>query len=193
MPRLRSVAILPKAVTDPASTPRRLRQLLDALEAGDREALGDCFAQFGDLVYRCALRLTGSRADAEDVTQDVFVRLPSVVAGFAGSADQFPSWLRRVAVRAALTRMRGGRRRREVSTDDVAALITTPADTLERLSLEAALGRLTPEHRAVFLLKEVEGYDHGEVAELMGISVANSEVRLHRARLHLRELLRGSR
>jgi RNA polymerase sigma factor (sigma-70 family) len=144
-------------------------------------------------VFRTARRLTGSRADAEDVTQDVFVRLASTADGFVGTAEQFPGWIRRVAVRAALMRMRGGRRRREVDVDGVAALVTRTDDLLARLTLETALERLSEEHRTVFLLKEVEGYDHAEIAELVGITVANSEVRLHRARRQLRELLRGSR
>jgi RNA polymerase sigma-70 factor (ECF subfamily) len=64
---------------------------------------------------------------------------------------------------------------------------------LERMSIDSALDRLSDDHRTVFLLKEVEGYDHAEIAELLGISTANSEVRLHRARRQLRDLLRGSR
>jgi RNA polymerase sigma-70 factor (ECF subfamily) len=89
--------------------------------------------------------------------------------------------------------LRGGRRRREVSVDGVASLIARPDHALERLSIEAALEQLSDEHRTVFLLKEVEGLDHAEIAELLGITVANSEVRLHRARRQLRDFLRGSR
>ena len=62
-------------------------------------ALGELFTLHGDLVYRAALRLTGSRADAEDVTQELFVRLPGAVRGFTGTAANFPGWIRRVAVR----------------------------------------------------------------------------------------------
>jgi RNA polymerase sigma-70 factor (ECF subfamily) len=123
----------------------------------------------------------------------VFVKLALAVAGFTGDFTQFPAWLRRIAVRASLMRLRTGRRRREMDTEDVAALVSASDAVLDRLSIEAALQRLSVEHRTVFLLKEVEGYDHREIAELVGISVANSEVRLHRARRHLRELLGGSR
>ena len=156
-------------------------------------ALGEVFAEYGDLVYRAALRLTGSRADAEDVTQEVFVRLSDALRGFTGTAGNFPGWLRRVAVRQALVHLRGSRRRREVSVESVSALTMRADAALERLSIDAALARLPDDHRTVFLLKEVEGYDHAEIAELLGISTANSEVRLHRARRQLRELLRGSR
>jgi RNA polymerase sigma-70 factor, ECF subfamily len=75
----------------------------------------------------------------------------------------------------------------------VAAMLTSPSGALERLTLDAALAKLSDDHRTVFLLKEVEGYDHAEIGELLGITTANSEVRLHRARRQLRELLRGSR
>lgn len=176
-------------VPDPAT----LRAQLSALAGGDRDALARLYAGYGSLVFRTARRLTGNRADAEDVTQDVFVRLASTADGFVGVAEQFPGWIRRVAVRASLMRMRGGRRRREVDVEGIAALVSRPDDLLARLTLETALERLSDEHRTVFLLKEVEGYDHAEIAELVGITVANSEVRLHRARRQLRDLLRGSR
>jgi RNA polymerase sigma-70 factor (ECF subfamily) len=172
---------------------RGFRAHLERIEAGDTTALGDLFVEYGDLVYRSALRLTGSAADAEDVTQDVFVRLPGALGGFTGSAANFGAWIRRVAVRQALMHLRTGRRRREVDVDAVASLFARPDGAIERMTIDAALARLSDEHRTVFLLKEVEGYDHAEIAELLGISVANSEVRLHRARRQLRELLRGSR
>lgn len=155
--------------------------------------LGALYGEFGALVFRTARRLTGCRADAEDVTQDVFVRLGVMSVGFTGGAEQFPGWLRRIAVRTSLMRLRSGRRRREASAESVAALVARPDGALERITLDAALERLSDEHRTVFLLKEVEGYGHAEIAELLGITVANSEVRLHRARRQLRDLLRGSR
>jgi RNA polymerase sigma factor (sigma-70 family) len=181
------------AVTSDAESALLFRKRLDLVEARDMAALGELFTVHGDLVYRTALRLTGSRPDAEDVTQELFVRLPGAVRGFTGTAANFPGWIRRVAVRAALMHLRGGLRRREVNVEGVAALMATPDRTLERLTIDAALYRLSEEHRTVFLLKEVEGYDHAEIAELLGISTANSEVRLHRARRQLRDLLRGSR
>lgn len=178
---------------DDAGADEALRRRLAALARGEGDELSALYAEHGDMVFRTARRLTGNRADAEDVTQEVFVRLALTVAGFMGDAAQFPAWLRRIAVRASLMRMRSGRRRREVDVEGVAALVSGPDHTLDRLSLEAALARLSADHRTVFLLKEVEGYDHREIAELVGISVSNSEVRLHRARRHLRELLGGSR
>lgn len=170
-----------------------LRERLDRVRLGDAGALGELFIEFGDLVYRAALRLTRSGADAEDVAQDVFVRLPEALGGFTGTAEQFAGWIRRVVVRQSLMHLRGGRRRREVSVEAVAELFAIDDEAAERLTIDAALARLSDEHRLVFLLKEVEGYEHREIAELLDISVANSEVRLHRARRQLREFLRGSR
>jgi RNA polymerase sigma factor (sigma-70 family) len=187
---LSSVAATVTPDDDPGTA---LRLRLDRIQANDIPALAELFTEFGDVVYRAALRLTASRPDAEDVTQEVFVRLPGALRGFTGTAANFPGWIRRVAVREALVLMRKGRRRREVGVESVAALISAPDDTIDRLSIAAALARLSEEHRTAFLLKEVEGYNHAEIAELLGISVANSEVRLHRARRQLRELLGGSR
>jgi RNA polymerase sigma-70 factor (ECF subfamily) len=169
------------------------RVQLEAIAAGDRDALETLVVELGDLVYGTVLRLMASRADADDLTQEIFIGLAKTVAGFTGTTDQFPAWLRRIAVRAALMRLRSGRRRREVDVDAVATLVSRADDVLARVTLETALARLSDEHRAVFLLKEVEGYGHLEIAELLGISVANSEVRLHRARRQLRDLLRDSR
>ena len=173
--------------------PARLRHRLERVAAGDTAALGELFVEFGDMVFRAAHRLTGSQADAEDVTQELFLRLPAAMRGFTGDTSSFPGWIHRVAVRQTLMLMRSGRRRREVDVDDVASLLAPSDDTLNRLALESALARLSIEHRTVFLLKEVEGFSHVEIAELVGISVSNSEVRLHRARRELRDMLRGSR
>lgn len=181
------------SLADDADPPRALRERIALARQGDRDALGELFLGFGDDVFRSALRLTGSSADAEDVTQDVFVRLPSALGGFTGPSEMFGPWIRRVAVRQALMHLRSGRRRREVTVEGVANLFAATDDLVGRLTIAAALQRLSDEHRVVFLLKEVEGYEHREIAELLEISVANSEVRLHRARRELRELLRGSR
>ena len=166
---------------------------MERIHSGDLDALGELFEEHGTLVYRAALRLTGHAADAEDVTQEVFLRLPTALRGFTGTERNFPGWIRRVAVRQALMSLRSGRRRREVGVEGLTALFSPADGTAERLTLDAALARLSPDHRTVFLLKEVEGYDHGEIAELLGISTANSEIRLHRARRQLRDLLEGSR
>lgn len=176
-----------------AEDPLVFRTRLDRVVAGDVSALGELFVSHGDLVFRTARRLTGSSADAEDVVQDLFLRLPHALEGFTGGVSSFAAWIRRVAVRQALMQLRAGRRRGEVSVDAIAMLVAPAEDVAGRLSIVDALARLSDEHRAVFLLKEVEGFAHSEIAEILNISVANSEIRLHRARRQLRDLLRGSR
>lgn len=173
-----------------------LPALLALVRGGDRPALAAIYDRFGSDAYSAAFRITRSREDAEDAVQETFVRLAGALRSYTGGSPSFGPWLRRVAVRQALMLLRSGRRRREADVADVMSLVAAPSavhGALDRLSMDAALARLSEEQRTVFLLKEVEGYAHAEIAELLDISVAASEVRLHRARRQLRELLRGSR
>ena len=159
---------------------------------GERDALGELYSAFATSVYASAHRLLGERADAEDVTHELFVGLPRILAGWDAARGSLGPWLRRVSVRLALMRLRSGRRRREVDVGAVASLVARPDEPHERLTMAHALERLSEEQRVVFLLKEIEGYSHAEIATLLEISVRNSEVRLFRARQALRAFL-GSR
>jgi len=174
-------------------TPADEPSLVAAVLRGDREALGALYDAFASTAYAAAYRLLGERSDAEDVTQELFVRLPQTLAGWDATRGTLGPWLRRVVVRLSLMRLRSARRRREVGVDAVIAAIAPGADTHDRLTLEQALARLPDEQRVVFLLREVEGYAHAEIAALLEISARNSEVRLFRARQALRALLGGSR
>ena len=160
---------------------------------GDGESLAILYAQHGTAVYSAALRLLRDEQDAEDVIQEMFVRLPVTLAGYDAARGLLGPWLRRVAVRLALMRLRGNRRRREVGAIEVAALLARDDSAIDRLTIEDALRRLSSDQRTVFLLKEVEGYEHREIAALLDISVSASEVRLYRARVALRALLGSSR
>jgi RNA polymerase sigma-70 factor (ECF subfamily) len=173
--------------TDPAATVRRARD-------GEPGALGELYAAHAAAVMALAYRLTGSRADAEDVLHDVFLGLPEALRRY-DERGSFESWLKRVAARAALTRMRSAGRRREVALDDEAEPSRrAEAEAVEpRLALERALARLPDGLRAVFVLKEVEGRPHAEVAGLLGITQGASEVRLCRAVKTLRGYLRSDR
>jgi RNA polymerase sigma-70 factor, ECF subfamily len=173
--------------------------LLDRLRAGDADALAELFARHGERAYATAYRLTCSVDDARDVVQDVWVALPEAAATYEGRGS-FEGWLNRIVVRTALLRLRSARRRRETSLPDDDTSPATPsaprADApdavLDRMAIEQALAAL-PEHlRAVFVLREVEGYTHAEIAELLGLRKGTSEVHLFRARQRLRALLRGS-
>ena len=173
--------------------PPEERELVARTMRGDEEAFGVLYARHAPGAYAAAYRLLGGNADAEDVVQELFLALPGTLSGYDSTRGPLGAWLRRVAVRLALMRLRAVRRRRETDAESVAALLARDDAALERLSIEAALARLNEDQRTVFLLKEVEGYEHREIAALLDISVANSEVRLFRARQALRALLGGSR
>jgi len=169
------------------SDPPTQRDLLDRTAAGDADALAELYRRHGAAVHAVAYRLTASAADADDVLQDVFVGLPEALRRYDGHGS-FGGWIRRVAARAALMRMRRSTRRGEVALEDDASA-AAPADPAARVDIERALAALAPGLRAVFVLREVEGYSHAEIAGIMGLRAGTSEVRLHRARQRLRELL----
>lgn len=169
------------------------RLIVDGVIDGDSASLAKLYARHGTAAYGAALRLLRDVQDAEDVIQEMFVRLPVTLAGYDSARGTIGPWLRRVAVRLALMRLRSIKRRREVGVVEVAALLARDDALLDRMTIEDALRRLNDDQRTVFLLKEVEGYDHREIAELLGISISASEVRLYRARVALRALLGSSR
>jgi RNA polymerase sigma-70 factor (ECF subfamily) len=98
-------------------------------------------------------------------------------------------WLKRVTVRVALTRLRRARARREVALDGAPAVAGRSSEATDMISLADAMASLPPPLRAVVVLKEIEGYSHEEIGELLGISRGASEVRLHRAMRRLRARL----
>lgn len=165
--------------------------LLEAVRSGDPEALAALYREHGGALYRLAYRLTGTREDAEDVVHDVFVGLPEALAHYE-ERGKFPSWLQRVTARVALIRLRGRRRRREVSLElgDQGA---GPSAGSDAGALESAVNGLPDRLRVVVMLREVEGYSHREVAELLGISVPASRVRAARGLALLRRALEDGR
>jgi RNA polymerase sigma-70 factor (ECF subfamily) len=144
-------------------------------------------------VYALCLRLTADTAAAEELTQDAFVRAWEGLGSFRGESA-FSSWLYRLTVNVVLLRLRAGRRRsaRVVSTADPAILEPPAGDAGgpgAGLDLERAVARLPPGAREVFVLHDVEGYRHEEIARLVGIAVGTSKAQLFRARRLLREAL----
>lgn len=159
-----------------------------AAAAGQRDALGELYRRHRAAVHRVAYSITGSLHDAEDVLQDVFVGLPRALRRYE-ETGRFESWLKRIAARAALMRLRRNRRR-VPPLDFVRPGWLDQTDTLvQRLDLREALRVMKPKLRVVFVLREIEGYSHGEIAELLGISDAASRVRHHRAWKDLRKRL----
>jgi RNA polymerase sigma-70 factor, ECF subfamily len=167
---------------------RSVKELVERTRDGDVESLGALFDRFAPEVHRVAFYLTASRDDADDVVQDVFVGLPEALRGL-GDTDRMAPWLRRVTARTALMRMRTERRRGRWEAAGAREEAGPAPATIDKVALMIALAQLPPVLRAVFVLKEIEGYSHAEIASLLTISIANSEVRLHRARRMLRARL----
>jgi RNA polymerase sigma-70 factor, ECF subfamily len=182
--------------------------LVERLRDGDTTSLSLLMSRYGDRVYRLARGICRCEADAEEVTQDVFLTLARSAAGFEGRAGLW-TWLYRVATNAALMKRRGKRYEVEVPLDDdlpqflpdghragaraflVHDWSADPEEALQRgearAILERALDRLPAEYRAVVVLRDVEGLSNEEVAEVVGETVACIKSRLHRARMALRE------
>lgn len=170
--------------------------LVARAQAGDQTAFRDLYRQHAGRVYALCLRLTGDGRDAEERTQDVFVRLWDKLRSFRGESA-FSSWLHRLAVNVVLNERRTtGRREKRVmpaETPDEVAGAQHSATLHERpilaIDLERAIAELPDGAREVFVLYDIEGYAHGEIAALTGIAEGTSKAQLFRARRLLREKL----
>ena len=160
-------------------------------QSGDTRAFERLYRLHVTRVHTLARRMVPD-ADAEELTQDVFVRAWRALGDFRGEA-RISTWLHRIAVNVVLEhRRRTARRLRRVEpVDDLDRLgASTPApDAGLDLDLRAALERLPPGARAVFILHEVEGFTHEEIAEMGGVTTGTTKTQLHRARRLLREAL----
>ena len=157
--------------------------LVPAVRAGDMMALGVLYKQTAAVVYGSAYRCVNSEQEAEDVLQDVFLGLPEALRGYV-EKGKFLSWLRAVTIRMSLMRMRAQQRLREDPLDlaaDVPADANARVRPIQRIAAREAIRRLPDSLRVVFMLKEVEGYSHAEIGELLGIKPAASAARLSRA------------
>jgi RNA polymerase sigma-70 factor (ECF subfamily) len=176
--------------------------LIDACRRGQTEAFGMLVRRYQDRLYPTVLRLTGSAEDAHDLLQETFLRAYRKLSLFQGESS-FYTWVYRIAVNLALSdrrRRKSARSAVDLSgretfdpADDPAQ--TDPAGPLERAERDArvqdALSTLAPDHRAVVVLKDLDGLRYEEIAELLNIPVGTVRSRLHRARNELRLLLHG--
>jgi RNA polymerase sigma-70 factor (ECF subfamily) len=168
---------------------------LDALvreaQRGETAAFEAIYRRFAARVHTLCLRLCADGCRAEELTQDVFVRTWRNIDTFRWESS-FETWLYRVAVNQALTALRSHRRRAswELLTDDPSAVAgpSRQAHPGRALDLEKAIAALPHGARTVFVLHDVEGYRHGEIAKLMGLAEGTCKAQLHRAR----RLLRGT-
>ena len=161
-------------------------------QAGDQAAFREIYHQELGRVYALCLRLAGDRTEAEELTQDVFVRAWERLASFRGESA-FSSWLHRLAVNTVLEARRKRRRReaRVLVVEDPAVLERPGVEARPglRIDLERAIATLPEGAREVFLLHDVEGYGHAEIAGLCGIAEGTSKAQLFRARRLLRKAL----
>lgn len=151
-------------------------------------------------VFALCLRMTGSAAEAEDLTQEAFLQVFRKIHTFRGESA-FSTWLHRLAVNLVLMRFRkksvglvsleenseseGAQPTKEIGVSDQALL-----GTLDRLDLQRAIAQLPPGYQQTFLLHDVLGYEHHEIALRLGCSIGNSKSQLHKARARLRRLLK---
>ncbi len=163
-------------------------------QAGEVGAFEELYRANAGRIYALCLRMAGDAAEAEELTQEAFVRAWEKLPSFGGRSA-FSSWLHRLAVNVVLARWRarGRRRERVVALADVAALESAAAEPRPReaVDLERAIRCLPTGARTVFVLHDVEGYRHREIAELTGLKEGTSKAQLHRARRLLREVLRS--
>lgn len=168
--------------------------LVERCRRGDLGAFEDLYGQHAQRLYNVALRMLGNTADAEDVVQDTFLLAHRRLDTFRGEAA-LGTWLYRLAVNQCLDRIRSraGREARATGSLDDPETPWQPAarpdGAVERLDLTSAIARLPEGSREVFVLHDVEGLEHREIARLLGIAEGTSKSQLHKARLRLRELL----
>ena len=157
---------------------------------GDAAAFERLYRAHVARVYGLVCRLAG-RERADEFTQDVFVRAWERLGTFRGESA-FGSWLHRVAVNVVYGRLRadGARREREVASEIPLTRARTRTDSIEiRLDFEVAIQRLPERARQVFVLHDIEGYKHREIAEMLEITSGTSKSQLHRARMIMRRHL----
>jgi len=173
-------------------------------QRGDEGAFESLYRLHSARVYALCMRMLRNPDEAEDSTQEVFLHVFRKIQGFRG-ASAFSTWLHRVAVNTVLMRIRGsklakaalventdgsnenGTSRRELGAPDVHL-----EGYIDRVALENAIQQLPPRCKLMFVLYDVQGYAHSEIARLLGCSVGNAKSQLHKARVRLRKILRAN-
>ncbi|MEO8648478.1 MAG: RNA polymerase sigma factor [Acidobacteriota bacterium] len=181
------------AAIDPAATDLELCQLASG---GSIAAFEIIYQRYHRRTYSLCMRMTGSQSEAEDLTQEVFIQLFRKAGSFRGDSA-FSTWLHRLTVNQVLMHFR----RRSVKNEKVSDDGEMPEQTVhgtadpnkmpvvDRIALKNAIGELPKGYRNVFVLHDVEGFEHEEVARMLKISIGTSKSQLHKARLKLRGLL----
>jgi len=176
-------------------------EALSRAQAGDHRAFAQLYSLHKRRIYSLCLRMVGNVAEAEDLTQEAFLQLHRKIGTFRGDSA-FSTWLHRLAINVVLMQLRK-KGLSLVSLDEV--MEPTPEEgpgrsfgapdlslmgAIDRLALERAVADLPAGYRIIFILHDVEGYEHNEIATMLDCSIGNSKSQLHKARLKLRDALR---
>ena len=174
---------------------------LTLAQTGDHQAFAQIYSIHKRRIYSLCLRMVGNTAEAEDLTQEAFLQLHRKIATFRGDSA-FSTWLHRLAVNVVLMHLRK-KRTPLISLDE--AMEPTPENgpgrsfgapdlslsgSIDRLALERAVAALPAGYRLIFILHDIEGYEHNEIATILSCSIGTSKSQLHKARLKLRDALR---
>ncbi len=187
-------------VTEDANQPHRTDiELVKRAQRGESEAFADLFHAHKARIYSICLRMTNNTAQAEDLTQDAFLQVFRKISTFKGNSA-LSTWLYRIAVNTVLMHFRK-KALKQISLDEPSSHDATRvrreygsrdgrlAGSVDRITLTRAIKDLPPGYRTIFLLHEVEGYEHQEIAKILDCSVGNSKSQLHKAKLRIREFL----
>lgn len=190
----------------------REQDLMQRARSGDRAAYGQVVMGCQDRLFNAVLRMVGDYDEARELTQETFLKALDKISSFRGDASAY-TWLFRIAMNLTISRLRQVQRRRTFSLDSdpqsaalhggqAAGLVnrlvspgTGPSERVEKRERNqqvlAALGRLDAEYRAVLVMRDIEGFDYQQMAEVLGIPLGTLKSRLFRARLALRDELRS--
>lgn len=167
-------------------------ELAGRIKSGDAAAFEALYQQHATRLYNLASRMSGAAGEAEDLLQDIFLLAYRKVGSYRGESS-LGTWLYRLAMNHCLDVLRNRQTRMGQVTDSMdepaAAPVAAPApvlSTVSRIDLERAIEALPPACRAAFLLHDVEGFGHQEVAEILGVSEGTSKSQVHKARLRIR-------
>jgi len=194
----RSAPFTPAASPDPSEA-----LALARAQAGDHHAFAQLYSLHKRRIYSLCLRMVGNIAEAEDLTQEAFLQLHRKIGTFRGDSA-FSTWLHRLAINVVLMQLRK-KGLSLISLDEAmepapeegpgrsfGAPDLTLAGAIDRLALERAVADLPAGYRLIFILHDVEGFEHNEIAAMLDCSIGNSKSQLHKARLKLREALRSN-
>jgi RNA polymerase sigma-70 factor (ECF subfamily) len=164
---------------------------------GDMRAFEELYRRHNRRVYSLCLRMTANVSEAEDLAQEVFIQLFRKIGSFRGDSA-FTTWLHRLTVNQVLMHFRKRSVRDEKTTEegDIPEQVVVGTEdqnrmpVIDRIALDRAIAQLPPGYKSVFLLHDVEGHEHEEVARILGCSVGTSKSQLHKARMKLRGLLK---